>query len=72
MNPLMLGLLRQISGLTARVDELVAQNKALLARIAELDNGDDLRAGATRGKSATVAHLCFSELTIGTVLPGTK
>src|SRR6202142_4705144 len=32
-----LGLLRQISGLTARVDELVAQNKALLARIAELE-----------------------------------
>jgi hypothetical protein len=32
-----LGLLRQISVLTARVDELVAQNKALLARIAELE-----------------------------------
>jgi hypothetical protein len=32
-----LGLLRQISGLTARVDELLAQNKALLARIAELE-----------------------------------
>jgi hypothetical protein len=31
------GLLRQISVLTARVDELVAQNKALLARIAELE-----------------------------------
>jgi hypothetical protein len=30
-------LLRQISGLTARVDELLAQNKALLARIAELE-----------------------------------
>src|ERR1700685_2430402 len=29
--------LQQISGLTARVDELVAQNKALLARIAELE-----------------------------------
>jgi hypothetical protein len=28
--------------------------------------------GATRDKSATVAHLCFSELTICTVLPGTK
>src|SRR5258708_25740590 len=34
---LVLGLLRQISGLTARVDELLAQNKALLARIAELE-----------------------------------
>src|ERR1700735_4472070 len=32
-----LGLLRQISVLAARVDELVAQNKALLARIAELE-----------------------------------
>src|ERR1700689_2976766 len=32
-----LGLLRQISVLTARVDKLVAQNKALLARIAELE-----------------------------------
>ena len=30
-------LLRQNSGLTARVDELVTQNKALLARIAELE-----------------------------------
>src|SRR5271170_7153435 len=29
--------LQQISGLTARVDELVMQNKALLARIAELE-----------------------------------
>src|ERR1700686_792370 len=37
VKPLVLGLLRQISGLTARVDELVAQNKALLARIAELE-----------------------------------
>src|SRR6202047_315795 len=37
MKPLVLGLLRQISGLTARVDELLAQNKALLARIAELE-----------------------------------
>jgi hypothetical protein len=32
-----LGLLRQISELTARVDELVAQNKALLVRISELE-----------------------------------
>jgi hypothetical protein len=30
VKPLVLKLLRQISGLTARVDELVAQNKALL------------------------------------------
>jgi hypothetical protein len=33
----LLGLLGQISGLTARVEELLAQNKALLARIAELE-----------------------------------
>ena len=32
-----LGLLEQISGLTARVEELLAQNKALRARIAELE-----------------------------------
>src|SRR5260370_31166066 len=37
VKSVVLGLLRQISGLTARVDELVAQNKALLARIAELE-----------------------------------
>jgi hypothetical protein len=37
VKPLVLELLRQISGLTARVDELVTQNKALLARIAELE-----------------------------------
>src|SRR5260370_13527286 len=37
VKPLVLGLLRQISGLTARVDELLAQNQALLARIAELE-----------------------------------
>src|SRR5258707_13866196 len=37
VKPLVLGLLRQNSGLTARVDELVAQNKVLLARIAELE-----------------------------------
>src|SRR5271168_4783183 len=37
VKPLVLGLLRQISGLTARVNELVAQNKALLVRIAELE-----------------------------------
>jgi hypothetical protein len=32
VKPLVLELLRQISGLTARVDELVAQSKALLAQ----------------------------------------
>src|SRR5208282_4675049 len=37
VKPLVLGLLRQISGLTARVDELVARNKALLVRITELE-----------------------------------
>src|SRR5450631_4334216 len=37
VKPLVLGLLRQISGLTARVDELAAESKALLARIAELE-----------------------------------
>src|ERR1700684_2152650 len=37
VKPLVLGLLRQISGLTGRGAELVAQNKALLARIAELE-----------------------------------
>src|SRR5271155_2320884 len=39
VKPLVLALLRQNSVLTARVDELVAQNKALLVRIAELVNG---------------------------------
>ena len=37
VKSMVLDLLRQISGLTARVDDLVAQNKALLARIAELE-----------------------------------
>src|ERR1700686_3322602 len=37
VKPLVLELLRQNSGLTARVDELGAQNKALLVRIAELE-----------------------------------
>jgi hypothetical protein len=36
VKALVLELLRQNSGLTARVDELVAQNKALLVRIAGL------------------------------------
>ena len=33
----LLGLLEQISGLTARVEELLAQNKVLRARIADLE-----------------------------------
>ena len=37
VKALVLELLRQNSGLMARVDELVAQNKALLVRIAELE-----------------------------------
>ena len=37
VKSMVLELLRQNSGLTARVEELLAQNKALLARIAELE-----------------------------------
>ena len=37
VKSMVLELLRQNSGLAARVDELLAQNKALLARIAELE-----------------------------------
>src|ERR1700691_1346830 len=37
VKPLVLGLLRRNSELTSRVEELVTQNKALLARIAELE-----------------------------------
>src|SRR6202163_837455 len=37
VKSMVLELLRQNSGLAARVDELVTQNKALLARIAELE-----------------------------------
>src|SRR5260370_36067455 len=37
VKPLVLELLRQNSGLMARVDELVARNKALLVRIAQLE-----------------------------------
>jgi hypothetical protein len=37
VRPLVLESLWQISGLTARVDELVARNKALLVCIAELE-----------------------------------
>ena len=37
VKPLVLELLRQKSGLTVRVNELLAQNKALLARITDLE-----------------------------------
>jgi hypothetical protein len=37
VKPLVLGLLEQISGLTARVEELLAQNKVLRARIADFE-----------------------------------
>ena len=61
VKPLVLELLRQISELTVRVNELLAQNKALLARIAELEDklaradiidisklsGDTIKFGAT-------------------------
>jgi hypothetical protein len=48
VKSMVLGLLEQISGLTARVEELLAQNKALLARIAELE--------AKHGKASTSAQ----------------
>ena len=48
VKSMVLGLLEQISGLTARVEELLAQNKALLARIAELE--------AEHGKASTSAQ----------------
>jgi regulator of replication initiation timing len=47
VKPLVLGLLRQISELTARVDELLGENKALRARIAELE--------ARQGKPASTS-----------------
>jgi hypothetical protein len=37
VKPLVLELLRQVRGLTARLSELVAQNEALLVRIAEFE-----------------------------------
>src|ERR1700739_3852312 len=37
VRTLVMGRLRQISGTTPRVDDLLVQNKALLARIAELE-----------------------------------
>ena len=39
VNPLVQELLRQIGDLTARVAELASRNEALLARIAELEQG---------------------------------
>src|SRR5579864_7622737 len=61
VKPLVLGLLRQISGLTARVDELLAQNKALLARIAELEvlhgkTPDNSSLPPSRGQKGNVAE----------------
>ena len=64
VKPLVLELLRQNSGLTARVNELVAQNKALLARIAELEakNGkppktpDNSSLPPSRGQKGSVAE----------------
>src|SRR5579863_10279300 len=62
VKPLVLGLLRQISGLTARVDELLTQNKALLARIAELERGkppktpDNSSLPPSRGQKGSVAE----------------
>jgi transposase len=64
VKPLVLGLLRQISGLTARVDELLAQKKALLARIAELEvlhgkppkTPDNSSLPPSRGQKGTVAE----------------
>src|SRR6202049_2677192 len=64
VKPLVLGLLRQISGLTARVDELVAQNQALLARIAELEaehgkppkTPDNSSLPPSRGQKGSVAE----------------
>src|ERR1700694_1574114 len=59
-----LGLLRQIGVLTARVDELVAQNQALLARIAELEaehgkppkTPDNSSLPPSRGQKGSVAE----------------
>src|SRR5271154_4982604 len=59
-----LELLEQISGLTARVEELLAQNKALRARIAELEakhgkppkTPDNSSLPPSRGQKGSVAE----------------
>ena len=59
-----LGLLEQISGLTARVEELLAQNKALRARIADLEaehgkppkTADNSSLPPSRGQKGNVAE----------------
>jgi transposase len=64
VKPLVLELLRQISDLSARVGELVAQNKALLARIAELESKqgkppktpDNSSLPPSRGQKGSVAE----------------
>ena len=64
VKPLVLGLLRQISGLTARVEEMLAQNKVLRARIADLEakhgkppkTPDNSSLPPSRGQKGTVAE----------------
>jgi len=64
VKPLVLGLLQQISELTARVDELLAENKALRARIAELEakhgkppkTPDNSSVPPSRGQKGNVAE----------------
>jgi transposase len=64
VKPLVLALLRQNGVLAARVDELVAQNKALLVRIAELEaehgkppkTPDNSSLPPSRGQKGSVAE----------------
>jgi hypothetical protein len=64
VKPLVLGLLNQISELTARVEELLAENKALRARIAELEaksgkppkTPDNSSLPPSRGQKGNVAN----------------
>jgi len=64
VKSVVLELRRQNSGLTARVDELVAQNKALLVRIAELEaehgkppkTPDNSSLPPSRGQKGSVAE----------------